>query len=391
MSKIFIILSFALIMFFGGGPLHAEDSLLTPFTMKVLAPPVPVKGSDGTFHLVYELKLTNASSFPWQLESLKVFTAKGDKIPLLTWKGDELLKRMELLGARRPTRRLEPSQTAIVWIPLKLASAKEIPSRLIHHLELSSEKRSLTETGGEVEVSREAPIVVHAPLRGDRWIAADGCCESTRHVRALLPVEGRLVTAQRFAIDWERMGEGKTIYKGDPLKPESYFCYGETIYAVADGKVAGAFDGLPNQVPGKLPEGLKPEEADGNHVIQEIAPGRFALYAHMIPGSVKVKAGQTLKQGQEIGWVGNSGNSSAPHLHFHVMDGPEALGSNGLPYVLSQFESKEKVPGTAAFDEAEAKGTPLTLLPVPQPGLHRDELPLDQWVIQFMESPAQNK
>ncbi len=385
MARFIKLLPLILGFFWGGSPLHAEESLLTPFTMKVLAAPVPVKGSDGAFHVVYELKLSNASSLPWVLESLEVLNPDAAKAQLLAWKGDELIKRMELLGARRPIRRLEPSQTAIVWIPLKFTASKDIPSRLTHRLQLSSGKQLLEETGGETAVLKETPVVIQAPLRGEGWIAADGCCESTRHLRALLPVKGRLVTAQRFAIDWEKMGEQKTIFQGDPQKVESYFCYGQSIFAVADGKVVQTQDGLNNQIPGKLPEGIKAEEADGNHVIQEIAPAHYALYAHMIPGSVKVKTGEMLKSGQVIGLVGNSGNSSAPHLHFHVMDGPSALGSNGLPYVLAQFESKEKTPGTAAFDAAEAKGAPVPLLPVSHPGLHRDELPLDQWVIQFIE------
>lgn len=214
-------------------------------------------------------------------------------------------------------------------------------------------------------------------------MAGDGCCDSIRHVRALLPIGGKLFTAQRFAVDWEQLGPKDTIYEGDPKNVENYFCYGREIHAVADGKIMNAVDGLPNQVPGKLPEGMTAEQADGNHVIQEIAPGRYGLYAHMQPGSVRVKTGDFVKAGQVLGLVGNSGNTSAPHLHFHVMDSDSALASNGLPYVFSGFNLIGRTPGTEAFDKAETEGIPIQILPVKDPGLRRNELPLDQSVVNF--------
>jgi hypothetical protein len=68
------------------------------------------------------------------------------------------------------------------------------------------------------------------------------------------------------------------------------------------------------------------------------------------------------------------------------MDGPSTLGSNGLPYVIDEFESKEKAPSTEAFDRAEIEGIPLEVVPVENPGIHKNELPLDQSVVVFPES-----
>jgi murein DD-endopeptidase MepM/ murein hydrolase activator NlpD len=84
--------------------------------------------------------------------------------------------------------------------------------------------------------------------------------------------------------------------------------------------------------------------------------------------------------------VGNSGNSVAPHLHFHVTDGPTSLASNGLPYEITSFQINGKTPGTEAFDEAEAKGKPLAISPVSPLLQIKDALPLDQLIISF---PAQ--
>jgi hypothetical protein len=66
-------------------------------------------------------------------------------------------------------------------------------------------------------------------------------------------------------------------------------------------------------------------------VVVKIAPKRFAFYAHMQPGSLRVKEGDRVRKGQILGLLGNTGNTDAPHLHFHIMDGPSPLQSNGLP------------------------------------------------------------
>jgi murein DD-endopeptidase MepM/ murein hydrolase activator NlpD len=84
-----------------------------------------------------------------------------------------------------------------------------------------------------------------------------------------------------------------------------------------------------------------------------------------------------------LGLVGNSGNSVAPHLHFHVMDGPSPLASNGVPYEIDAFEVVGHSPGTEAFDDAEEKGTPLAVAPVTPAARVTRALPLDQSIIRF--------
>jgi murein DD-endopeptidase MepM/ murein hydrolase activator NlpD len=142
-------------------------------------------------------------------------------------------------------------------------------------------------------------------------------------------------------------------------------------------------DGLPQQVPGALPSDLPFDQSDGNSVVLDLGHGRYAVYAHMQPGSVRVKAGDKVKQGQVLGLVGNSGNTLAPHVHFHVMDSPSPLDSNGLPYLMTEFQVSQRAVSTEAFGRAESGGTPLEVEPVPIPGTHRDELPLDLSVATF--------
>ncbi len=181
------------------------------------------------------------------------------------------------------------------------------------------------------------------------------------------------------------LNDAQRIYVGPRDQPGSYEIYGQEALAVANARVARVVDGLPEQTPGKFPEAITLAEADGNAVVLDLGDGRFALYAHLQPGSLRVHEGDRVKRGQVLGLVGNSGNSVAPHLHFHVMDSPSALDSNGLPYEIDAYEVVGHSPSTAAFDEAEEKGTPLALAPVTPPQRVQDALPLDQSIVRFAQ------
>lgn len=82
------------------------------------------------------------------------------------------------------------------------------------------------------------------------------------------------------------------------------------------------------------------QTAGGNYVVVKIDGGHFAFYAHMQPGTPRVKVGDKVRTGQVLGLLGNTGNSDGPHLHFHIMDGPSPLQSNGLPFTFTQFRGQ---------------------------------------------------
>src|SRR5262249_32966644 len=160
----------------------------------------------------------------------------------------------------------------------------------VHIVECSSDqlKIDLSLRLAEISVIAKHPPSLGPLFRGNGYVAADGCCDSIRHVRALLPLNGSFYLSQRFAIDWERIDEEVKLFRGDPKDPRSYHIYGEPVLAVADAIVVAARNDLPEQVPGKLPEGLPVDEADGNFAILDIGDGAYALYAHMQPGSIRV-------------------------------------------------------------------------------------------------------
>jgi murein DD-endopeptidase MepM/ murein hydrolase activator NlpD len=136
-------------------------------------------------------------------------------------------------------------------------------------------------------------------------------------------------------------------------------------------------------VPGALPKGLGSAETDGNSVIARLDDGLYMLYGHLQAGSLKVKDGDRVRRGDPLGLVGNSGNSSAPHLHFRVMDGPSPLTSEGVPYVIDAFATRGRLRSTALFDEFENTTTPFDVLPFAGDARNSEELPLDLTIVDF--------
>jgi len=80
------------------------------------------------------------------------------------------------------------------------------------------------------------------------------------------------------------------------------------------------------------------KDAGGNQVVMEVAPGQFLFLCHLQPGSIVVKKGDQVKEGQVVGRVGNSGNTSQPHLHIHVQDSSEPDFAEGIPLYFHNYE-----------------------------------------------------
>ncbi|RVC24003.1 M23 family metallopeptidase, partial [Mesorhizobium sp. M7A.F.Ca.AU.002.02.1.1] len=348
-------------------------------------PPHVIPGSDGRRHIVYELAVTNITGGDVRFEKLKVVDADSGA-PLAELGPDELRTRVTPGASRgNENRELAAYQFAVIFLHVVLADGAAVPARITHEITafFAVIGADMTVTIGEGAVVAKAPVALGPPLRGKGYVAADGCCDSIRHVRALLSLDGKFYLAQRFAIDWEQIDDNNTLVVGDLKVPANYHIYGKPILAVADGTVVGTRDDLQDQVPGALPANLPIDEADGNFVVLDLGSGLFVNYAHMRPGSVKVKLGDKVQRGDQIGEVGNTGNSQAPHLHLHVMDSASPLASDGLPYVFDSFTITAVGETTEDFDKAEATGSPMTLTPRVPPQKLEDVLPLDLSVVDW--------
>ena len=385
----------------GEGMADKIQNEFTPIIASFVTKPRPVLGSDGKYYLTYELQLTNANSFTWLINSIKVLNAEDHDQVFATFSGDTITPNNQIIPGRIPSDTLARSETSVFFITFSVDSSDDIPAEIVHRLNITVPggipdlfleflslppgTPDLVQTLAKAKVSTIKPMVIGPPLKGTKWIAADGCCTSERHVRAVMPINGELVISQRFAIDWEKLNDQNLIYEGDPLDVTSYFAYGQEILSVGEGRVVIAVDKYDDQIPGELPPFIPLEEGDGNHIVIDLGNGNFALYAHMKKSTITVREGDFVTRGQVLGLLGNSGNTSAPHLHFHMMTGPSTFGSDGIPYMIYQYDLIGKAESIEAFDEAEINGTPIEISPVSNPGIHKDDLPLDLSIVNFVE------
>lgn len=363
---------------------------VTPVLASVVAAPVPVPATDGKQHLAYELQLTNVMPGEVTLKSLSV---KAGTTELLSLAGAGLTYWTRVLGAgQTPTVTLGPAQAGIVWLDVVLDANAPVPTELSHTITVDLAKpmppllpATMTEDDvATVTVSTDRPAVISPPLSGPRWLDANSCCDMTAHRMAMNPLNGSLWAAERFAVDYVQLSSDDTVFKGDGSALESYPYFGADIHAVADGPVVAVVDGLPEQVPGVTPTGLPLDQYGGNHVVQDISGGgtekRYAFYAHLKTGSVKVKVGDRLTTGQMIANLGNTGNTDAPHLHFHVMSTPDPLRSNGLPFVFNDFTLDGRLASMDALDALKT-GQPAAMTPGLTP---RDEKAVSPLVLDVM-------
>ena len=130
------------------------------------------------------------------------------------------------------------------------------------------------------------------------------------------------------------------------------------------------------------PKTITLEHLDGNHVVMDLGNGLYAFYAHMQKGSVTVAPGTQVKRGQVLGKLGNTGNSSAPHLHFHLMNNPSVTGSSGAPYLIDSFTWMGEIP-----EELFAKSTGVegdfSKAIAPTPSSRKGQFPLDLAIVDF--------
>lgn len=134
------------------------------------------------------------------------------------------------------------------------------------------------------------------------------------------------VADQRFAYDFVIRRDGKS-HTGDGGTNDQYHCFGQPVLAPGPGKVAVAVGGIDDNRPGQM----NPRQPPGNHVVIDHGNGEFSFLAHFKKASLTVKPGDTVKAGDRLGLCGNSGNSSEPHLHYHLQTTAKFGEGEGLP------------------------------------------------------------
>ena len=304
-----------------------------PPSVEFRVPKTPtVAFTDSGAVLAYELFVTNLTAMPMTLRRVEVVSA--GKILSSLSDADTSLQRATSRVTQIPVAdrlKLDGGARAIVylWVPVDRANP---PAQLRHRLTLQRDTVTEVLEGTTTPVERAA-VSISPPVRGE-WAAFNGPSNASGHRRLVLALDGHTASGQRFAIDFLQVDSlGSSRRPGtEASKNSNYYAYGTELLAVADGVVAATKDSIPENVPGGRAVKIDLITVGGNFVGIDIGGGKYALYAHVQPGSLRVKVGDRVKRGQVIALLGNSGNSTEPHVHFQIADGPSFLAAEGLPY-----------------------------------------------------------
>ncbi|WP_052949913.1 M23 family metallopeptidase [Dyella japonica] len=351
-------------------PLHQSFDLRVPWTPE----PVVVAGKAS---LLYELHLTNEAQETLTIQRIEVLDDQQHMLVGLV--GSELAAAVGRADRAKGDERLRmaPGMSAVAYLSVPLADTAAVH---LHHrvVYAAQANQDLTADGANITTSRRPPLQLGAPLRGGPWVAIYDASWERGHRRVLYATDGSVKVPGRFAIDWILLGPHGGFAKDKGELPSQWFGYAANVVAVADATVASTGEGVAE--PATLAEGaahkVTLEDAAGNYVSLDLGDGRYAFYEHLKPASIRVKAGQRVHRGEVIGQLGFTGESTGPHLHFHVSDANAPLAAEGLPYAMEPF----RVLGGYASIEDFAQGKPW--MPATAPAIG-DGFPAPLWVVDF--------
>jgi hypothetical protein len=310
------------------------------------SPPIPVSIGKQQV-LVYELHVTNFDAVPLNLKRIDVFANEASGSPLSTLSEAHLAGAMARVGAgiggtdrSKDTRRIEPGARAIVFLWIELPANRTVPTSLRHKMIFSVAddpgNSDATLEDFAVPVGQGSVPTLAPPFKEGTWLAADGPANDSPHRRAITAIDGHIYSAERFAIDWIKVGPNGDSHHDGTSRNENWWGFGEPVLAVADGEVTEVVDGIEDNPPRQSPPATLDNIA-GNHVILQISPTRFVTYAHLQNGSIKVKPRDKVRRGVVLALLGNSGQTTGAHRHFQVTDRNSVLQSQGVPFVFPHF------------------------------------------------------
>lgn len=385
------------------GPVTQDPATFLPLVITPNdQPPSPVRGTDGRFHVAYELQVLNAGPRPATPTSVESLADGPDGRVVGSLAGPAVTARSLMVGDYPlppvPVTEIPAGRTILLILDDVFDSREAVPAAIVHRVratfgplppgqaEFANNFPASSEqvTSQPVRVDGRAPVVVGPPLAGPDWVAVNACCELSPHRGAMVPLNGRINGAERYAVDWSRFdlarrpivdfAEGtQATFTGDPTRNESYFTFDQPVLAVADATVVAVVSDLPEAAPHQF-LALPVNDLGGNRIVLDLGNDVFAFYGHLKTGSPEVRVGDRVRRGQEIARTGNSGNTSESHLHFGLMDTPAPLTATNLPFEIDTMTYVGTV-------------TPETVLADPPPGVRSGELPLINSAVDFPEAP----
>ena len=138
---------------------------------------------------------------------------------------------------------------------------------------------------------------------------------------------------QKYGFDFLRVDDSGKSHKNEGRQNEDYFAFGKKVVATADGVVTDVIRGVRDNIPGSM----NPCSALGNTVIIKHRKHEISVLAHFKQGSIQVNVRDNVIRGQVLGLCGNSGNSSEPHIHYHLQNTPIVQDGTGIRCIFSNI------------------------------------------------------
>lgn len=301
--------------------------------------------------LFYEVHIANISREGMVIRDFSIHTIhNGDT--LLHYYGSALSRRLSTLRPqkeRSPGEIVAPGDSMILYIEASTKNAQFPPLYHCIRFQLAGDTTvAHTLHHDTLRFRNPAPVVLSSPLKGGNWVAIFDPAWERGHRRVVYTVDGKLRIPGRFAIDF-MMIDSMHYVKGSEDSIHNWYGYAQEVLAVADAEVASVRDDFPESPTLSAHPDHKPEQATGNFISLKLAGGRYVFYEHLKPGSIRVRPGEQVKKGQVIALLGFTGQTTGPHLHFHVADNNSPLGAEGLPFVFENFTQVGHYPDFSRF------------------------------------------
>jgi len=313
--------------------------------------------------LIQNLAVVNNTDKPVRIESIEILGFSGGEMVLMKGLTKEqmlkLAKRMKtyqemgmmdllefqfqsskyLKGVRLTGSDTIPAGQALL-IPYQALMFDIAPDKIEVKAVAKSNRKEITGRGQLVAINHVSKNTYSAPVQGT-WFVGAGPSFIGHH---------RWATIQEFAFDLVQLGANNITHANTGTRLTDYYAYGKPVHAIGDGKVVKVVnDQLEDEATlrqpdesgadyeqrqGQIQQELMMKGMDhiiGNHVIIAHPNGEYSYYAHLQPGSIAVAEGQTVQKGVQIARVGNTGNSTEPHLHFHMANSPNLTYARSIP------------------------------------------------------------
>lgn len=184
------------------------------------------------------------------------------------------------------------------------------------------------------------------PFEGEWTVINGGCDKAFSHSWA--------IPTQRYAYDFVVMDDDGKTHQNNGTELTSYGCYGKNVLAPADGVVVAIGNDCDDEIPfGDRAIEIMAKDVRGNYILIEHAKKEYGFIGHLQPQSIAVEIGQKVYQGDVIARCGNSGNTSEPHIHFHLQDGMSFFTSAGIPITFENIVISKKR-GYEKYDKRRA-------------------------------------